>query len=75
MLVAKFQLTKVLGDVTASFILGMLLCLFVEMPTSALQKLMVPQLEKRRMKHLTEKSTIRTTDANCSKVEEDSSKI
>lgn len=69
----NFQFAKVLGDVTASHILGLVLCLLVEMPTAQLQKLMVPQLDERRKKHLTEKSTIRTTDVNSVKVDEGTS--
>lgn len=37
----------VVGDIAVSCIMALLLCLFVEMPTSALQKYWVPQLSKR----------------------------
>lgn len=34
------------GDLILGYVIGLLLCLFVEMPTSALQKLMMPKLKK-----------------------------
>ncbi|KAF2884301.1 hypothetical protein ILUMI_21863 [Ignelater luminosus] len=41
-------LNQTLGDIAMAYIFALILCLFVEMPVSALQKLLVPQLEERR---------------------------
>ncbi|KAK4885463.1 hypothetical protein RN001_001734 [Aquatica leii] len=45
--------TQVASDLVLSFISGLILCLAVEMPTSALQKLMMPQFRKTREDDLT----------------------
>ncbi|KAF5301327.1 hypothetical protein FQA39_LY10725 [Lamprigera yunnana] len=41
-------------DFALSYIFALILCLFVELPTSALQKLMMPQLQKDRNKELSD---------------------
>ncbi|KAB0804317.1 hypothetical protein PPYR_01287 [Photinus pyralis] len=40
-------LTSTLTDIFMSFIFGLFLCLFVELPTSALQKLMLPEMKNK----------------------------
>ncbi|KAK5647502.1 hypothetical protein RI129_002394 [Pyrocoelia pectoralis] len=47
-------LTTTLTDIFISFIIGLFLCLFVELPTSALQKLMLPEM-KNKVKPITQK--------------------
>ncbi|KAF5301328.1 hypothetical protein FQA39_LY10726 [Lamprigera yunnana] len=41
-------ISQALEDFAMSYIFALILCLFVELPTSALQKLMMPQLQKDR---------------------------
>ncbi|KAG5861265.1 hypothetical protein JTB14_028369 [Gonioctena quinquepunctata] len=60
------------GDIVLSYLVGTFMCLMFEMPISALQKLMVPQMNKNRLERSSEKS-LKTLDEGlcneeCSKV-------
>ncbi|KAB0804319.1 hypothetical protein PPYR_01289 [Photinus pyralis] len=45
-------LSQSCGDLMFGYVVGLLLCLFVEMPTSALQKLMMPKLKDETPKNV-----------------------
>lgn len=57
------QLNTTLGDVVLSYLGGTLLCLTMEMPISALQKLMMPQISTNKMGASSGKSS-KTVDFN-----------
>ncbi|KAJ8927011.1 hypothetical protein NQ314_020574 [Rhamnusium bicolor] len=50
------MLTSTLGAIVLSYLGGTFLCLLVEMPISALQKLMIPQLDTTRPNQFSEKA-------------------
>lgn len=43
-----FQSNQTLGDAATAYVFALIMCLFVEMPISALQKFLVPRLEQER---------------------------
>lgn len=63
-----------LGDIVLSYLVGTLLCLMFEMPMSALQKLMVPQVKNRKPKESAENS-LKTMEDTCDETEKEEEKV